>query len=190
MNTLSLWLIFHKRAPYLVALLRKMTCNFKASMELRHPVWRYFTFLIFIEMICIQFLTFWKDFTLFFAHEWAYIGFTCCVCTRMCACVCEREGVCVCACCKWQPGHTHTRRTRLHVHQFNLLPAITLLTATHVTSTSKQTCHKQDSNIKFFFPPLTFRGIKWYMPVKCNNETDYRSLRYAYFLIVIHNTGD
>jgi len=37
-DALSLQVIFRKRALYLVALLRKMTCNLRHPMSLRHPV--------------------------------------------------------------------------------------------------------------------------------------------------------
>ena len=38
LDALSLQVIFRKRALYLVALLRKMTCNLRHPMGLRHPV--------------------------------------------------------------------------------------------------------------------------------------------------------
>jgi len=37
-DALSLEVIFRERALYLVALLRKMTCNLRQPMHLRHPV--------------------------------------------------------------------------------------------------------------------------------------------------------
>jgi len=83
-DALSLQVIFRQRALYIVALLRKMTCNLRHPMTLRHPVQCFL-----YSSLCRVLLL-------------ARVAVSSCVCVCACACACVCVRCCLVVSCRFQ----------------------------------------------------------------------------------------